>query len=86
MKLKLNFLKVFAAIVSFLLLNLCSTQAQNGPTCDTYTNVAATVNTGLGNNTVNKVYASGSTIYAATQQGLSTSTDGGSTFSNHCVI
>ena len=86
MKLKLNFLKVFAAIVSFLLLNLCSTQAQNGPTCDTYTNVAATVNTGLGNNTVNKVYASGSTIYAATQQGLSISTDGGSTFSNHCVI
>ena len=37
---------------------------------------------GLGSNTVNGVYASGSTIYAGTAGGLSISTDGGSTFTN----
>ena len=42
---------------------------------------ATTVN-GLGNNRVNEVYASGSTVYAATLGGLSISTDGGTTFSN----
>ena len=55
---------------------------QNGPVCDTYTNVSATVPTGLGSGIVNGVYASGSTVYAATAGGLSISTDGGLSFSN----
>ena len=36
----------------------------------------------MGSNTVNGVYAIGSTVYAATSGGLSISTDGGSTFTN----
>jgi hypothetical protein len=38
---------------------------------------------GLGNNSVRGVYASGSSIYAATAAGLGISTDGGSSFSNY---
>ena len=41
-----------------------------------------TTTNGLGNNIVNGVYASGSTVYAATAGGLSISTDGGTTFTN----
>jgi hypothetical protein len=64
-------------------LNLTITSAQeNGPVCDTYTNVSATVPTGFGGNNVYRVYASGSTVYAATNDGLSISTDGGASFSN----
>jgi hypothetical protein len=37
---------------------------------------------GLGSNTVNGVYAVGSTVYAATAGGLSISTDGGDTYTN----
>jgi hypothetical protein len=37
---------------------------------------------GLGNNFVSGVYASGSSIYAATSGGLSISTNGGSSFTN----
>ena len=54
--------------------------AQNGPVCDTYTNITTT--NGLGNNIVRWVYASGSTVYAATTGGLSISTDGGASFTN----
>ena len=41
-----------------------------------------TTTNGLGSNTVNGVYVSGSTVYAATTGGLSISTNGGSSFSN----
>ncbi|MFN8492594.1 MAG: choice-of-anchor D domain-containing protein [Caldilineaceae bacterium] len=44
-----------------------------------------TVN-GLGNNYVSGVYASGSTVYAATQGGLSISTDGGTSFTNKTTV
>ena len=43
---------------------------------------AAWVGSGLGDTRVNGVYADGSTIYAATNGGLSISTDGGATFTN----
>jgi hypothetical protein len=56
------------------------TLAQNGPTCDTYTN--KTTADGLGSNGVLDVYAVGSTVYAATADGLSISTDGGTSFVN----
>ena len=52
----------------------------NGPSCGTYTN--KTIVDGLGSNTVYDVYAIGSTVYAATFDGLSISTDGGTTFTN----
>ena len=56
------------------------TVTTNGPSCDTYTN--KTTANGLGNEFVSGVYAIGSTVYAATNGGLSISTDGGSTFIN----
>ena len=42
-----------------------------------------TGNSGLGSNSVQGVYASGSNIYAATTGGLSISTNGGSSFTNY---
>lgn len=39
----------------------------------------------MGSNGVNGVFANGSTVYAATQNGLSISTDGGATFINRTV-
>ncbi|MFN8494187.1 MAG: hypothetical protein U0350_41695 [Caldilineaceae bacterium] len=47
-----------------------------------YTCVNKTTANGLGNNIVYGVYASGSTVYAATQSGLGISTDGGVSFTN----
>lgn len=44
-----------------------------------------TTTNGLGSNNVNGVFLDGSTIYAATQNGLSISTDGGSSFVNRTV-
>jgi hypothetical protein len=52
----------------------------NGPACSTYS--TRTTASGLGNNYVHGVYAVGSTVYAATDGGLSISTNGGSTFTN----
>jgi hypothetical protein len=52
----------------------------NGPTCSVFTN--RTTIHGLGNNRVYDVYVVGSTVYAATDGGLSISTDGGSSFTN----
>ena len=69
-----NILNSFTAFIVFLLLNLGTTQAQNGPVCDTYVN--ATTSNGLGNKIVRGVYVSGSTVYAATPGGLSISIDG----------
>jgi hypothetical protein len=46
----------------------------------TFTN--KTTADGLGDNTVNGVFASGSTVYAATDGGLSISTNGGDSFTN----
>ena len=46
----------------------------------TFTN--KTTSNGLGNNYVNGVYAVGSTVYAATDGGLSISTNGGTSFTN----
>jgi hypothetical protein len=42
-----------------------------------------TTSSGLGGITLQGVYASGSTIYAATSGGLSISTDGGTSFTNY---
>jgi len=70
------------AVLLLFLMNQGSAQGQNGPVCNTYTNVVATVSSGLGDNIVYGVYASGSTIYAATFGGLSISTDGGASFTN----
>jgi hypothetical protein len=47
----------------------------------TFTNYTTT--NGLGTNTVNAVYAIGSTIYAATDGGLSISSNGGTRFTNY---
>jgi hypothetical protein len=47
----------------------------------TFTNY--TTSNGLGNNSVRGVYASGSSIYAATGGGLSISTNGGTSFTNY---
>jgi hypothetical protein len=47
----------------------------------TFTNYTTT--NGLGNNNVRGVYAIGSTVYAATQGGLSISTNGGANFTNY---
>src|SRR6185503_11472816 len=46
----------------------------------TWTN--RTTANGLGSNTVNGVFASGATVYAATSGGLSISIDGGAVFTN----
>ncbi len=76
-------LKSYAAIIAFLLMNLGSIQAQNGPVYDTYTNLTATVSTGLSANIINGVFVKGSTVYVATQGGgLCISTDGGANFTN----
>ena len=58
-------------------------QAQNGPACSQFTNKFDA--DGLGNNTVNGVYAIGTTVYAATQGGLSISTNGGAAFTNRTI-
>jgi hypothetical protein len=51
---------------------------------DRVSNLAATTTTnGLGNDIALGVYAIGSTVYAATTDGLSISTDGGTTFTNY---
>jgi len=47
----------------------------------TFTNYTTT--NGLGNNFVNGVYASGSTIYAATEGGLSVSSNNGTNWTNY---
>ncbi len=52
----------------------------DGPVCNAYTNKST--GNGLGNAQVNGVYVIGTTFYAATEGGLSISTDGGSTFTN----
>ncbi len=52
----------------------------NGPSCDSYTN--KTTADGLGGNSVRAVYGAGSTVFAATDGGLSISTNGGTTFTN----
>ena len=53
--------------------------AQNGPDCDTYT---TRTTSGLGSNIVNEVFVLGTTVYAATNLGLSISTNGGTSFTN----
>ena len=47
----------------------------------TFTN--RTTTNGLGGNSVQGVYAIGSTVYAATSSGLGISTDGGANFTNY---
>jgi hypothetical protein len=61
-------------------LSLAATPAAlaNGLTFTNYTTAS-----GLGNNKVRGVYASGSNIYAATDGGLGISTNGGSSFTNY---
>ena len=87
-----KYFRATLVLICFFILNLFSTNAQNGPVCDTYTNASATLYTGLGNpynpysfgmgGVPFGVYASGSTVYAATGGGLSISTNGGVTFTN----
>ena len=52
----------------------------NGPSCDTYTTRGT--GSGLGSSQTQGVYAVGSTVYVATLDGLSISTNGGQTFVN----
>lgn len=69
--------------------------ASNTPTitptpslCQSYPAVnfaARTTANGLGHNWVNGIYAVGNTVYAATREGLSISTDGGNSFTNRTV-
>jgi hypothetical protein len=70
----------------FLLLVLASfsltTFAQNGPVCSNFTTKNKS-NSGLAGNDVADVYAVGSTVYAATLNGLSISTNGGLNFTNY---
>ncbi|GAB3713817.1 hypothetical protein GCM10027592_53320 [Spirosoma flavus] len=66
--------------VEALYLLTVSEPAPDGPTCDTYT--TRTTANGLGSNNSFSVYAVGNIVYAATQGGLSISTDGGNSFTN----
>ncbi|MBK9092169.1 MAG: hypothetical protein IPM84_05225 [Anaerolineae bacterium] len=62
-----------------------ATPTTEAPNCDLYppaSFINKTTDDGLGDAQVNNVYVSGNTIYAATFNGLSLSTDGGATFSN----
>ena len=77
-----HFSKVALALLCLVMFNPFSSKSQNGPACDTYTNVATTILTGLGDSYVQGVYASGSTVYVATAGGLSISTNGGASFTN----
>ena len=76
------FSKVASALMCLAMFNPFSSKSQNGPAPNIYTNVLATTPSGLVSNVVFGVYASGSTVYAATAGGLSISTDGGVSFSN----
>uniref|UniRef100_UPI0040488AAD hypothetical protein n=1 Tax=Algoriphagus sp. TaxID=1872435 RepID=UPI0040488AAD len=67
--------KLFLFLFLHFIPSLCFSQI-NG-----FTNATTTAN-GLGNNIVYAVYASGSTVYAATEGGLAISTDGGASFTN----
>ncbi len=51
--------------------------------CNTY--ATRTITNGLGDNVVNDVFAAGNRVYAATNKGLSISTDGGKTFTNQAL-
>ena len=83
---KLNFFIFMTSYRTALLataataLSLAATPAAlaNGLTFTNYTTAS-----GLGDNSVNGVYASGSNIYAATYGGLGISTNGGSSFTNY---
>ena len=83
---KLNFFIFMTSYRTALLataataLSLAATPAAlaNGLTFTNYTTAS-----GLGYNSVNGVYASGSNIYAATNGGLGISTNGGSSFTNY---
>ena len=75
-----KYFRATLVLICFFILNLFSTNAQNGPVCDTYKSVSTS--SGLGHSGVHGVYASGSTVYAATLGGLSTSTNGGLNFTN----
>ena len=66
-------MKLLMAMLAFV---ICSTAAQ----AQVFTN--KTTANGLGSDYVYAVYASGSSVYAATGGGLSISTDGGVTFNN----
>ncbi|MFM9059260.1 MAG: PEP-CTERM sorting domain-containing protein [Planctomycetaceae bacterium] len=70
---------VIAALVSLMAagINLASARAE----ALSFTNYTTT--NGLGNNRVRGVYASGSTVYAATDYGLSLSTNGGANWTNY---
>ncbi len=56
------------------------TPQPDGPVCVGFTN--RTTAQGLGSDDVRKVFATGSTVYAATANGLAISTDGGFSFAN----
>ncbi|MFN0112932.1 MAG: beta strand repeat-containing protein [Blastocatellia bacterium] len=56
------------------------TPTPNGPVCTNFTNKGT--GSGLGNNSVEAVHTVGSTVYAATANGLAISTNGGASFSN----
>ena len=67
---------VMKLLMTMLAFFICSMTAQ----AQVFTN--KTTANGLGSNYVRGVYASGSSVYAATNSGLSISSDGGTSFTN----
>lgn len=66
-------------VVFFCLAGGAGITTDRGATFDTRTNA----NSGLASDTVRRVYVSGTTVYAATEEGLSVSTNGGVTFTTY---
>ena len=79
-KISILFSRVAVALLCFVMFNPFLSKSQNGPVCDNYNNVAATIPTGLSSDIVFGIYVEGSMVYAATNSGLSISTNGGSSF------
>jgi hypothetical protein len=76
-----SFSKRLLALAALALATLLAAPAAASANGLTFVN--RTTANGLGGNTVLGVYADGSAIYAATDGGLSISTDGGTTFTNY---
>ena len=76
---KVHLMMLFLMVGSGILMQA---QAQNGAICGTFTNITAAEPAYVGGGTINGVYALGNKVYAATNEGLSISTDGGYTFTD----
>jgi hypothetical protein len=72
-----------AAVITGVLLVAALGIIGSTPAQAAYTFTNKTTGNGLGSNSVNGVFAVGDTVYAATSNGLSISTDGGASFTNY---